>query len=82
MNVDACSEALKRLEPQTKQRRPNKFVFTIKIVEAEDLKACDNNGYSDPYVVLVDEFQKRLMKTRVVTTRISSAMMTISEEPH
>lgn len=71
MNVDACSEALKRLESQTKQRRPNKFVFTIKIVEAEDLKACDNNGYSDPYVVLVDEFQKRLMKTRVVTKTLS-----------
>jgi hypothetical protein len=43
-----------------------KFVFTIKIIEAEDLKACDINGLSDPYVVLGDEFQKRLAKTRIV----------------
>jgi hypothetical protein len=43
-----------------------KYVFTIKIIEAEDLKACDINGFSDPYVVLGDEFQKRLAKTRIV----------------
>lgn len=71
MNVDACSEVLQRLAPTGKARRPNKFVFTIKIVEAEDLKACDANGYSDPYVVLVDEFQKRLTKTRVIQKNLN-----------
>lgn len=68
MNVDACAEVLRKAEGVGKQqpRRPNKYVFTIKVVEAEDLKACDPGGFSDPYVVLGDEYQKRLYKTRIV----------------
>lgn len=67
MNVDACAEVLQRVTPAREQhRKPSKYVFTIKIVEAEELKACDPNGTSDPYVVLGDEYQKRLAKTRVV----------------
>ncbi|KAJ0164292.1 Uncharacterized protein CTA2_1349 [Colletotrichum tanaceti] len=68
MNVDACAEVLRKAEGGGKQqpRRPNKYVFTIKVVEAEDLKACDPGGFSDPYVVLGDEYQKRLYKTRIV----------------
>jgi len=72
MNVDACAGVLQKSIPlKEQQRRPNKYVFTIKIVEAEDLKACDSNGLSDPYVVLVDEFGKRLMKTRVVNKNLN-----------
>ncbi|TVY84003.1 Uncharacterized protein LSUE1_G002279 [Lachnellula suecica] len=72
MNVDACAEVLaKNAPPREKQRRPNKYVFTIKIVEAEELKACDPNGTSDPYVVLGDEYQKRLAKTRVVMRNLN-----------
>ncbi|TGO41677.1 hypothetical protein BHYA_0018g00490 [Botrytis hyacinthi] len=67
INVDACAELLaKNAPPVEKKRRAAKYVFTIKIVEGEDLKACDPNGTSDPYVVLGDEYQKRLAKTRVV----------------
>ncbi|KAK1600323.1 uncharacterized protein LY79DRAFT_574656 [Colletotrichum navitas] len=68
MNVDACAEVLRRAEGLGKQqaKRPNKYVFTIKVVEAEDLKACDPGGFSDPYVVLGDEYQKRLYKTRII----------------
>ncbi|KAK6948347.1 hypothetical protein Daesc_010113 [Daldinia eschscholtzii] len=67
MNVDACADILARVDGPKKQvRRPAKYVFTIKIVEAEEIKACDPNGTSDPYVVLVDEYQKRLHKTRIV----------------
>lgn len=67
MNVDQCAEVLKKLDgPKDRSRKPDKYVFTIKVVEAEDIKACDPNGFSDPYVVLVDEYQKRLAKTRVV----------------
>jgi Ca2+-dependent lipid-binding protein len=35
-------------------------------VEGEDLKACDMNGGSDPYVVLTDEYQKRIFKSHIV----------------
>ncbi|EGY22699.1 C2 domain-containing protein [Verticillium dahliae VdLs.17] len=67
MNVDRCAEIVRAIDgPKQQTRRPNKYNFTVKIVEAEDLKACDPNGFSDPYVVLVDERQKRLHKTRVV----------------
>jgi Ca2+-dependent lipid-binding protein len=67
IGVDACAEVIqKRAPPPTQRIRNNNFVFTIKIIEAEDLKACDINGLSDPYVVLGDEYQKRLAKTRVI----------------
>ncbi|KAN0122429.1 hypothetical protein V8E51_000755 [Hyaloscypha variabilis] len=72
MNVDACAEVLNKIKPpKEKQRRPSKYVFTIKMVEAEDLKACDPSGTSDPYVVLGDEYQKRLAKTRVVMRNLN-----------
>jgi len=72
MNVDACADVLaKNAPPKDKQRKPTKYVFTIKIVEAEDLKACDANGTSDPYVVLGDEYQKRLAKTRIVMRNLN-----------
>ena len=70
VNVDACAEVINRLDPSASQsarkQEGNKFMFTIKIIEAEDLKAGDINGSSDPYVVLGDEYQKRLAKTRTV----------------
>ncbi|KAL1304535.1 hypothetical protein AAFC00_003517 [Neodothiora populina] len=68
INVDACAAVIQQKTPPApmKVRQTNKFVFTIKIIEAEDLKACDMNGLSDPYVVLGDEYQKRLAKTRIV----------------
>lgn len=73
VNVDGCMEVIQRHEPPVtqRQRKNNSFVFTIKIVEAEDLKACDINGLSDPYVVLTDEYQKRLSKTRVITNNLN-----------
>lgn len=68
VNVDACAEVVKRHQPPMAQRprKATNYVFSIKIVEAEDLKACDVSGFSDPYVVLTDEYQKRLSKSRIV----------------
>ena len=68
VNVDACAAVIQRHAPPVtqRQRKINNYVFTIKIVEAENLKACDMNGLSDPYVVLGDEYQKRLAKTRII----------------
>ncbi|KAJ6783360.1 hypothetical protein PWT90_10281 [Aphanocladium album] len=67
MNSDACAELLEKIDgPRKQTRKPSKYTFTIKVVEAEDLKACDPSGYSDPYVVFGDEYQKRLYKTRII----------------
>lgn len=67
MNVEACAKVLEQVDGPVKLlRKPTNYVFTVKIIEAEDLKACDTNGYSDPYVVLGDEYQKRLAKTRII----------------
>ncbi|KAI9805802.1 MAG: hypothetical protein M1825_000416 [Sarcosagium campestre] len=73
VNVDACAEVIQKNTPPVtqRQRKINTFVFTIKIVEAEDLKACDINGASDPYVVLGDEYQKRLAKTRIIYANLN-----------
>lgn len=72
MNVDGCAEAIRRVEGiKPLVRKAGKYVFTIKIVEAEDLKACDPGGYSDPYVVLCDEYQKRLAKTRIIMRNLN-----------
>lgn len=67
LDAESCAAVIAKYTP-TRRRRPKveNYVFTVKIVEAEDLKACDVSGLSDPYVILVDEFQNRLAKTRVV----------------
>ena len=73
VNVDACVDVIARNTPplMVRQRKTANYVFTIKIVEAEDLKACDINGLSDPYVVLGDEYQKRLAKTRIIHANLN-----------
>jgi hypothetical protein len=73
INIDACAAVISRNTPAAakRQRKINNYVFTIKIVEAENLKACDINGLSDPYVVLGDEYQKRLAKTRIIYANLN-----------
>lgn len=67
MKVDACAAAILKHEPPQgpRQRKAENYVFTVKLIEAEDLKACDPNGLSDPYVTLNDG-NKRLAKTRII----------------
>lgn len=73
INVDGCADVIaKNTPPQLKKvRKSTTYVFTIKVVEAEDLKACDMNGSSDPYVVLTDEYQKRIAKTRIIYNNLN-----------
>ena len=68
VNVDACIDVIARNTPplMVRQRKVANYVFTIKIV-----KACDINGLSDPYVVLGDEYQKRLAKTRIIHSNLN-----------
>lgn len=43
------------------------YLFSVRIVRAEGLKACDMNGLSDPYVTLVDQqTRKQIAKTRTI----------------
>ncbi|KAL7275660.1 hypothetical protein RUND412_001393 [Rhizina undulata] len=71
INVDGIAAVLAQYAPPSTRKKMNNYVFTIKIVEAEDLKAMDMNGFSDPYVVLGDEYQKRLAKTRVIYSNLN-----------
>ncbi|KAI5294001.1 hypothetical protein KEM52_004873 [Ascosphaera acerosa] len=73
VDADRCAEILQKYAAPLvkKQKKATSYVFTVKIVEAEDLKACDLNGSSDPYVVLTDEYQRRLLKTRVVNSNLN-----------
>ncbi|KAJ5580154.1 uncharacterized protein N7459_006139 [Penicillium hispanicum] len=73
INVDGCADVIaKNTPPQLKKiRKSTTYVFTIKVVEAEDLKACDMNGASDPYVVLTDEYQRRIAKTRIIYNNLN-----------
>ncbi|OAX84742.1 hypothetical protein ACJ72_00881 [Emergomyces africanus] len=67
VNVDACADVIAKNTPPSLQRprKVTNYVFTVKIVEAEDLKGCDMDGLSDPYVSLADESQ-RIFKTRII----------------
>ncbi|KAJ5631740.1 uncharacterized protein N7484_011840 [Penicillium longicatenatum] len=73
INVDGCADVIAKHSPPAlkKVRKSTTYVFTIKVVEAEDLKACDMNGGSDPYVVLTDEYQKRIAKTRIIYNNLN-----------
>lgn len=67
MNPESCAAVLDKVDgPKKRTKKPSKYNFTIKVMEAEDLKACDPGGFSDPYVVFGDEYQKRLHKTRII----------------
>lgn len=67
MNPESCAAVLDKVDgPKKRTKKPSKYTFTIKVMEAEDLKACDPSGFSDPYVVFGDEYQKRLHKTRII----------------
>ncbi|TLS29506.1 hypothetical protein PpBr36_01117 [Pyricularia pennisetigena] len=72
VNADGCADVLLKADgPIRMFQKTSRYTFTIKIVEAEDLKACDPTGTSDPYVVLCDEYQKRLAKTRIVMRNLN-----------
>lgn len=54
-------------EGNKKGPKPKSFIFTIKIIEAMDLKACDMNGLSDPYVTMIlSTKKKQVVRTRTI----------------
>jgi Ca2+-dependent lipid-binding protein len=72
MNVDGHAEVLAKVDGSKQlAKKPAHYVFTVKLVEGEELKACDPGGTSDPYIILCDEYQKRLAKTRVIPRNLN-----------
>jgi hypothetical protein len=66
INVEGLAALLERHSLSPPKPEKQNYIFTIKVVSAEDLKPCDVNGLSDPYVVLTNENGKRIAKTRTI----------------
>ncbi|CAG8562263.1 3276_t:CDS:10 [Acaulospora colombiana] len=66
MEVEKLVSILYKSGETTEAPERNKYLYTIKIVLAENLLPLDNNGLSDPYCVLTDEQGNRLVETRVI----------------
>ena len=81
MDSDKLAAVIAKYEPPPRERKSN-YVFTVKIMEAENLKAMDMNGYSDPYVVLGDEYHKRLGKTRIVYNKMGPVVVISNVSSH
>ncbi|KAI9005425.1 hypothetical protein CLU79DRAFT_841103 [Phycomyces nitens] len=66
MEVDDIAEIMREFgSPIVEKTENNNFLYSIKIVRAEDLQPLDKNGLSDPYVVL-EINGKQITRTRTV----------------
>lgn len=66
LDSEKVSRIISDVEKSSK-KKPTSFLFTVRIMQAEGLKACDMNGLSDPYVTLVDQqTRKTIGKTRTI----------------
>ncbi|CAG8589825.1 11649_t:CDS:10 [Funneliformis caledonium] len=69
MDVDYLAQIIRdsdQAPPVPEKVEKNRYLYTIKIVQAENLPALDTNGSSDPYCVLSDEKGMNLVRTRVI----------------
>lgn len=73
MEADKVSEVLKRAPPIPEKVERNTFLFSVKIVIAENLVPLDSSPSSrlDTFVTLSDETGKRLAKTRTIYESLS-----------
>ncbi|KAI7868232.1 hypothetical protein BDF14DRAFT_1881026 [Spinellus fusiger] len=66
MEVDEIAEMMREFgSPVVEKTDKNNYLYSIKILRAEDLQPLDNNGLSDPYVVL-EINNKQITRTRTV----------------
>ncbi|CAO3703440.1 unnamed protein product [Rhizopus stolonifer] len=70
MDVDEIAQEMREYEsqlPPTVEKSPEKqnYLYSIKIVRAENLPPSDNNGLSDPYIVLEID-NKPITRTKTV----------------
>ncbi|KAF9449075.1 hypothetical protein P691DRAFT_774923 [Macrolepiota fuliginosa MF-IS2] len=73
MQADKVSEVLQRAPPVPEKVERNTFLFSVKIVIAEDLVPLDASPSSqlDTFVTLSDESGKRMAKTRTIYESLS-----------
>ncbi|KAK7202854.1 hypothetical protein BZA70DRAFT_285189 [Myxozyma melibiosi] len=58
---------LEKQQLKSSGQKPSRYIFTIEIVQAENLKSMDRNGYSDPYVELLNvHTQQVLFRTHTI----------------
>ncbi|KAG2221341.1 hypothetical protein INT45_014025 [Circinella minor] len=66
MDVDEIADRMREIgSPAVEKTEQTNFLYSIRIVRAENLQALDKNGLSDPYVVL-EINQREIAKTRTV----------------
>ncbi|KAI9243823.1 hypothetical protein BDA99DRAFT_529801 [Phascolomyces articulosus] len=66
MDVDEIADRMREIgSPAVEKTEQTNFLYSIRVVRAENLQALDNNGLSDPYVVL-EINKKETAKTRTV----------------
>ncbi|KAF7726334.1 hypothetical protein EC973_008914 [Apophysomyces ossiformis] len=71
MDVDDVSVFMREnAAPVVEKTEQTNFLYSIKIVRAENLQPLDNNGLSDPYVVLEID-GKQITRTRTVYETLS-----------
>lgn len=67
MDADKVAEVIKNSAPAVPEKvQRTRYLFTVKVVLAENLPAMDANGFSDPYMVITNEYGERVYKTRTV----------------
>ena len=66
MDVDEIADRMREIgSPAVEKTEQTNFLYSIRVVRAENLQALDKNGLSDPYVVL-EINQRETAKTRTV----------------
>ena len=66
MDVDEIADRMREIgSPAVEKTEQTNFLYSIRVVRAENLQALDKNGLSDPYVVL-EINQREIAKTRTV----------------
>jgi len=83
MDADKVSDVLKKAPPIPEKMQRDTFLFSVKIVIAEDLVPLDGSPSSklDTFVTLSDENGKRMAKTRTIYESLNPRCMFLLRSP-
>ena len=66
MDVDYIAQIIDDTEGSMMMEDEKSYLYTLKIVMAENLVALDSNGLSDMYYVISDEGDKMLVQMHII----------------